>query len=733
MDGGFPERISRWCAGVIAALGLLAAITAGCSKPPQAVVQEWIPPLPPPPPPPPIRIEDMSVVTLEPGGGATVAVKIDRAERAGPIAMKLGEVPEGIKASVGPVAEGQSQVSLALEAAASLGDSDLDASIPVTAAIGQESATRSLRVRVPRVRRPGFPEIDGIVLQPGTAQTVAVPVSREGFDGHLDFQLVDLPPGVSGTITPLFVKQDRMQLTLEAGAAAVERSSTAAITSSLYGREIRLAVPVVIDRRPFRLADVTAVTLNPGETRKVDLPISRRNYDGPIEVAVESLPTGVTAADVSAPADAAAAVIEFHAADDAKPCIQLARIRAQGGHLTVAGDLVVRVRLEDDGEYLPAEVGAAGENIRLLRRGGAGGRVTPASKQALAAYYGGTAASEAAIARGLEWLAKHQQADGSWIEDGVSEGNAVAGTAYALLPFLGEGVTHRRSSTLDPNLTKYCPVVEKGLVHLAQKQTRSSDRSDGYLGGGIRGHLLGTLALCEAYGLTGDDRLKLHARLAVKCLANAQRPAEPKTAGRKPAGGGWPDPRGQAEDLTTTGWAVLALRTGQMAGITIPSNALEDAEGFVKSCAAGPAGARESRYAEKPGGEERPEATAVGLFLRQVLGAKNTEPDLIAGCNHLLEDPPAPQADGLGRIGYFFFATQALRNMEGENFDRWNHLMREHLIQVQEREGEFDGSWTAKAGDAGGARSRIEATSLSIMTLQVYYRSLPMYRSTRRP
>ena len=301
-----------------------------------------------------------------------------------------------------------------------------------------------------------------------------------------------------------------------------------------------------------------------------------------------------------------------------------------------------------------------------------------------------------------------------------------------LLSFLGEGITHRRSSTEDPNLTKFCPVVEKGLVYLARHQARSRDKNDGYLGGGIRGHVLATMALCEAYGLSDDDRLKPHARLAIKCLANGQRPAEPKAAGRKAVGGGWPDPRGQSEDLTMTGWAVLALRAGQMGGVEIPTSALRDAEGFVESCAAGPDGARESRYADRPGGEERPEATAVGLLLRQVLGWKKTEPDLIAGCNRLLEVLPPERADRLGGSGYFFFATQALRNMEGENFDRWNHLMQQHLVRTQEREGPLGGSWSP-GGDGGSrARSRMEATALSLMTLQVYYRQLPLYRALER-
>ena len=68
---------------------------------------------------------------------------------------------------------------------------------------------------------------------------------------------------------------------------------------------------------------------------------------------------------------------------------------------------------------------------------------------------GGNMKSEEAVERGLEWLAGHQSANGMWATDAFNKGHAackcgdhgvkhdVAGTALAMMPFLGAGNTHK--------------------------------------------------------------------------------------------------------------------------------------------------------------------------------------------------------------------------------------------------------------------------------------------------
>ncbi|HEV3258956.1 MAG TPA: hypothetical protein VG013_18945, partial [Gemmataceae bacterium] len=121
----------------------------------------------------------------------------------------------------------------------------------------------------------------------------------------------------------------------------------------------------------------------------------------------------------------------------------------------------------------------------------------------------GNWASEAAVARGLKWLAEHEAPDGHWSLDrferdgrcnctGAGKKDDVAGTAFGVLPFLAAGRTHK-STDHNPHVKN----VERALKYLLLKQ-----QSDGDFGGGMSAHGLASVAVCEAYGLTSDPALK---------------------------------------------------------------------------------------------------------------------------------------------------------------------------------------------------------------------------------
>ena len=105
---------------------------------------------------------------------------------------------------------------------------------------------------------------------------------------------------------------------------------------------------------------------------------------------------------------------------------------------------------------------------------------------------------------------------------------------------------------------------------------------------------------------------------------------------------------------------------------------------------------------------------------------------LVAGAKYLMENLPPESGGSLGPIYYYYYATQVLHHMEGPNFDLWNHRMREHLIRTQEKSGHKTGSWSPQGTDQGHRGGRLYSTSMALMTLQVYYRHLPMYRPVRR-
>jgi hypothetical protein len=78
-------------------------------------------------------------------------------------------------------------------------------------------------------------------------------------------------------------------------------------------------------------------------------------------------------------------------------------------------------------------------------------------------------------------------------------------------------------------------------------------------------------------------------------------------------------------------------------------------------------------------------------------------------------------------IYFNYYATQVLHHLQGPNWKTWNLEMREFLINSQVKSADHDaGSWyfEDKHGRVGG---RLYTTAMAVMTLEVYYRFLPLY------
>jgi hypothetical protein len=170
------------------------------------------------------------------------------------------------------------------------------------------------------------------------------------------------------------------------------------------------------------------------------------------------------------------------------------------------------------------------------------------------------------------------------------------------------------------------------------------------------------------------------------------------------------------------GWQVMALKSGQMAGLNVPSSTLKGAEKWLDACETTDGGG----YGYT-GPADGPTLSAVGLLCRMYLGIPRKNPNLQNGVKKLMRVPPSAGKD----IYYQYYATQVFHHMGGDYWDFWNkgdkgnNGMRDVLIARQDK----DGSWDP-AGDAFGQHGgRIMQTSLSLLTLEVYYRHLPLYQN----
>jgi hypothetical protein len=318
---------------------------------------------------------------------------------------------------------------------------------------------------------------------------------------------------------------------------------------------------------------------------------------------------------------------------------------------------------------------------------------------------GGTTESEAAVVAGLIWLKRNQTADGRWLLDGNFKdrgtANDIAGTAFGLLPLLGAGKTHKAAKGND-----YDKPVEKGLLYLIRKQ----DRKTGNFGGGMYAHGLATIAMCEAYGLTQDPALRRPAQMAVNYIVRAQH-----------SGGGWRYAPGQAGDTSVVGWQVMALKSAQMSGLDVPEVAMRKAQQYLNGCCDT---ANEGYGYVGPG--STPTMSAVGLLCRQYMqawGPQNLR--LIKGIdNNIKRYPPGTMRN----MYYFYYATQVMHHFGGTAWTDWNTKMRDTLVKTQDKSsGPNKGSWSSEGDAHGAAGGRLMQTSLSLLTLEVYYRHLPLY------
>lgn len=389
-------------------------------------------------------------------------------------------------------------------------------------------------------------------------------------------------------------------------------------------------------------------------------------------------------------------------------------------------------------------------------------------KAAAIGRFGGTPGATAAVADALAWLAAHQEKDGHWDRVGFERncpaddrcGNAAivrtdrtadAGiTALCLLAFLGDG--HLPDNALD----LYRDTVRRAIAWLLAQQQQ--DGAFGVNDGPLRfrdgeleakepllmyNHAVATLALAEAYTLTRDARLAEPLRRAVRFLADTQQPE-----------GGWDyfPATTNRNDTSITGWVVMALKAARSAGVEVPIDTVFRSTWHF-SRATDSLG--RTWYAERGNGvtfnkdtglpvfRYGPAMVAVTAFSRQLLGYRTSSPALLVSLNRIAGEPPNQalfcrgDKNCLHNEYYWYYGTMAMFQAGGRYWAAWNPLMQRVLVGSQDRAVGRDGrkshrfgSWAAYGADWGrnwGATGgRIYSTAINTLTLEVFFRYLPL-------
>jgi len=304
-----------------------------------------------------------------------------------------------------------------------------------------------------------------------------------------------------------------------------------------------------------------------------------------------------------------------------------------------------------------------------------------------------TPETETAISRALAWLARTQNANGSW---GGAHQPGV--TALTLMAFMVQGHF--------PDYPPYGDQLSKGVDFLLA----TAKEGGGYMGvgqpEGMYDHGLATLALSEVWGMSKRDDIRDALKQAVEIIIRAQSPK-----------GGWRySPQPQTGDVSVTVTQIVALASAQEAGILVPDRVLKRATDFVKTLYIKGHG-----FLYAVGYNSNFARTACGTTALLIGGERDAVETRDALRNLGRRDPWWYQAyDKTPPKAYYygnFYAIQAVYQAGDQYYHSWYAKIRDELLKTQQP----DGRWSKL--DIYGT-----ATPLAVLILGVPYRFLPIYQ-----
>ena len=406
-----------------------------------------------------------------------------------------------------------------------------------------------------------------------------------------------------------------------------------------------------------------------------------------------------------------------------------------------------------------SETGGAGAFMAIGAGGGAAGafgnRNGGGKKRALGRF-GGTRASESAVDAALRWFKRHQSPNGMWDIDGYpvnctlagpkcepgtkytgADGDAAA-TGYAVLAFLGGGYDHRT-----PN--KYRSTVKAGIDWLVANQAANGSFGKGRnYENGICG-----MALAEAYAMTQDPALREPAQRAIDYMLSLQ--------GGDPNGydgGAWNYVKNNGrDDSSVTGWVVMALKSAQAGNLDVGNGMTGSAAWFERTWTianqqAGlnprdpysdvsvfPYVLKDNTTAQKitPGdlSSGKGARTAIGLCIGVFLGKGAGNIMMESMANEVIKThlPSYSNFETMNQY-WMYYNTLGIFQVGGDRWKQFNAVVRDTLVNAQRKSDDcFDGSWDYQLqGNNYHGRDvgRIISTAYCVLSLQVYYRYVPI-------
>jgi hypothetical protein len=307
-----------------------------------------------------------------------------------------------------------------------------------------------------------------------------------------------------------------------------------------------------------------------------------------------------------------------------------------------------------------------------------------------------------AVRKGLDYLARTQDRQGSWKTAGSYGMYPVAMSALAGVALLmsGSTVTEGPYAEQIDRTTRFvlAQAAPNGLISAPGEESRS-----------MYGHGFSMLFLGQVFGMEEDaqrqEEISFTLRRAVKLTARSQS-----------TDGGWlytPTSTGDEGSVTIT--QVQGLRSCRNAGVAVPKEVIDQAMGYLDLSMRQDGGIA---YRARQFGQSRPPITAAAVVCWYNAGQYD-HPNAVRALEYCKKNIGVGSSRE-GSLGHYYYAhmylAQAMYLSGEEDWKTYFPTMRDHLLKLQNE----DGSWD---GDSVG---RVYGTAIALVILQLPYNNLPI-------
>jgi len=354
-----------------------------------------------------------------------------------------------------------------------------------------------------------------------------------------------------------------------------------------------------------------------------------------------------------------------------------------------------------------------------------------------------TPAADEAIERGLAWLARNQGPQGNW-DDGQ-----LGLVCMGALAFMAAGHAPGRSS-------RYGDVVAKALDFVV-RSAQPSGLLNRAQGNDMYNHGLSTFVLGQAYGMTPDPQVGRALDRALRLICDVQC-----------GDGGWgyqAQPLAAGHDLSLVVMQAKALRSAMDSGFDVPAEVVSKAVNAVRRHYVPDGGFKpgetEDAWKERPGafsysvggtGRISLAMTAAGIVCLQEFGQYDDwripqatitlERIVQAGDGEFDQAHVNARPKGHGKPANhvpfdsytLYYTAQAIYQVGGATWQRIYPLIRDRLVQVQERNDNRDGndgSWSSTVWWMQGKQALLYGTAIGCFCLAIPNRFLPILQEGR--